>query len=141
MANILLIDDEEEFTEVLSMRMDSRGFSVEVASSGEEGIEKVKAKNYDAVILDMAMPGMDGMETLKHLLKIRPDLQVIMLTGHATVNKGVEAVKLGAADYLEKPAEINLLVEKIKQAQEKTEILFEQQLDEKLSDIMKKKGW
>ncbi|MBD3234376.1 MAG: response regulator [candidate division Zixibacteria bacterium] len=141
MANILLIDDEEEFTEVLSARMETRGFNVDVASSGEEGIDKAKAKSYDAVILDMAMPGMDGMETLKHLLNIRPGLQIIMLTGHATVNKGVEAVKLGAADFLEKPAEINLLVEKIKQAQEKTEILFEQQLDKKLSDIMKKKGW
>ena len=113
---ILLVDDEAEFTSVLAERMEARGLQVDIAHSGEEALDKVREKTYDAIILDMLMPGMDGIETLKELRKINPDLQIILLTGYATVEKSVEAVKLGAMDFMEKPADFKKLLEKITEA-------------------------
>jgi len=143
MANerVLLVDDEEEFTQVLSERMEARGVGVDTAANGPEALEKAKAAPYDAIILDLAMPGMDGIETLKRLLGANPELQVILLTGHGTVQKGVEAVKLGAVDFLEKPAEIDKLLEKIHQAQATRMLLVEERAEEKIKDILKSKGW
>lgn len=138
---ILLVDDEQEFVQALSERMESRGLQVDAATSGETALEKVKEKSYDAVILDLAMPGMDGIETLKNMLEENPDLQVILLTGRATVQKGIEAVKLGALDFLEKPAKIDLLLEKIKEAKTNRIILVEKRNEEKIRKIMGTKGW
>jgi FixJ family two-component response regulator len=87
------------------------------------------------------MPGMDGIETLRQLLSVNPDLQVIMLTGHATLQKGIEAVKLGAVDFLEKPADIKLLIEKIKEAKIKTMALTQEQSEESIRRILRTKGW
>lgn len=140
-AKGLIVDDEKDFSIILAERMESRGFQVETAESGMEAIDRVKQKTYDAIVLDLAMPEMDGIETLKRLLKENPDLQIILLTGRATVEKGVEAVKLGAVDFLEKPADIETLVGKIKEAQLKKGELFEKRLGDSISDIVKKKGW
>ena len=141
MAKVLLVDDEKDFRDVLAERMSSRGLDTDTAESGMKALEMIESKSYDAIILDLAMPEMDGIETLKRLLEIQPHLQVIVLTGQATVQKGVEAVKLGAADFLEKPAEIESLVAKIEEAQAKKLSLFEQNLDQKISDITRKKSW
>jgi len=143
MANerVLLVDDEVEFTQILSQRMESRGVGVDTAASGPEALEKAKAAPYDAIILDLAMPGMDGIETLKRLLEGNPDLQVILLTGYATLEKGVEAVKLGAVDFLEKPAELDKLLEKIHQAQATRMLLVEERAEERMKEILKSKGW
>jgi len=143
MANerVLLVDDEVEFTQILSQRMESRGVGVDTAASGPEALEKAKAAPYDAIILDLAMPGMDGIETLKRLLEGNPDLQVILLTGHGTLQKGVEAVKLGAVDFLEKPAARDKLLEKIHQAQATRMLLVEERAEERMKDILKSKGW
>ncbi len=138
---ILLVDDEEEFTRILSERMNARGVSVVTAKSGPDALEKAQKERFDAIILDMLMPGMDGIETLKRLREINPDFQIIMLTGHATLQKGIEAVKLGAMDFLEKPADIQQLVEKIKEAKVKTMILVEKETEEKIRKILKSKGW
>ncbi len=138
---VLLVDDEVDFTEALSERMEARGIKVDTASSGEEAIEKAGEQNFDAVVVDLLMPGMDGIETLDRLLKEKPDLQIILLTGHATVEKGVEAVKMGAMDFLEKPADIKQLMEKIKEAKAKKMILMEKKMEEKMDEILKKKGW
>ena len=140
-AKVLLVDDEEDFTSVLSQRLEARGLQVDVLDSGVEALDRVIEKSYDAVILDLAMPEMDGIETLKRMRAKNPDIQVILLTGRATLEKGIEAVKLGAAEFLEKPADINTLVEKVKVAQEKKGFLFEKRMEESVSDIMKKKGW
>jgi DNA-binding NtrC family response regulator len=138
---VLLVDDDADFTDVLSERMESRGVGVDTAASGGEALEKVKDKSYDAIILDLAMPEMDGIETLKRMLADNPDLQVILLTGHATLAKGVEAMKLGAMDFLEKPAEIQKLMEKIEKAKANRMLLVEKRSEEKLKEILKTKWW
>ena len=138
---ILLVDDEQEFTQVLAERMKSRGLTVVTAENGPAALKKAEEEPFDAIILDMMMPGMDGIETLKRLRKINPDLQIIMLTGHATLKAGLEAVKLGAMDFLEKPADIQKLMEKIKEAKINKMVLVEKQTEEKLKKILESKGW
>ena len=139
--NVLLVDDEPEFTQILSERMESRGVSVDTAATGPEALEKVRGKSYDAIVLDLSMPGMDGIETLKRLLQDNPELQVILLTGYATLQKGIEATKLGAMDFLEKPAEIQKLMEKIQQAKANKMLLVEKRVEEKIKGILGTKSW
>jgi DNA-binding NtrC family response regulator len=138
---ILLIDDEVDFLSAMSERMKARDMQVTTASSAKEGLEKVAAGSFDAVILDLAMPEMDGIETLKILKEKNPDLQVILLTGHATIKQGIEAMKLGALDLLEKPADINALTEKIKTAQARKMLIVEKKNEETIRKIMATKGW
>jgi DNA-binding NtrC family response regulator len=138
---ILLIDDEVDFLSAMSERMKARDMQVTTASSAKEGLEKVTAGSFDAVILDLAMPEMDGIETLKILKEKNPDLQVILLTGHATIKQGIEAMKLGALDLLEKPADINALTEKIKTAQARKMLIVEKKNEETIRKIMATKGW
>jgi len=140
-AKVLLVDDEEEFTEILSERMETRGLQVDTANNGFNAIELAAQKSFDAIILDLAMPEMDGIETLRQLLVKNPDLQIILLTGHATLEKGIEAVKLGAVEFLEKPVNIDKLLEKVYEAQMKRIELYEMRAEETLSEIMKRKGW
>jgi two-component system NtrC family sensor kinase len=118
----------------MSERMKNRGMDVSTASSAKEAIEMAEAESFDAIILDLQMPGMDGLEALKVLKTKKPELQVIFLTGHATIEKGVEAMKLGAMDLMEKPADLRILSDKIKKAQAKKMILVEKQTEEKLKE-------
>jgi len=138
---ILLIDDEQDFLTVMSERMESRKMKVSTASSAKEGLEKVAAGSFDAVILDLAMPGMDGIEALKVLKEKNPDLAVILLTGHATIKQGIEAMKLGALDLMEKPADINSLAEKIKTAKAQKMVIVEKKNEEMIKKIISTKGW
>jgi DNA-binding NtrC family response regulator len=138
---ILLVDDEREFVKILSQRIEARGVAVETATNGPEAIRKVEDGVYDAIFLDLAMPEMDGIETLRRLLEKNPDLQVILLTGHATLEKGIEAMKFGAMDFLEKPARIQELMKKIEQAKSKRMLITEARMEERLKDIWKSKGW
>jgi DNA-binding NtrC family response regulator len=138
---VLLVDDEEEFLDTLAERMRNRGMTVTTSMSAVEAIQKTEAGDFDVIILDLLMPGMDGIQALKALKEKMPDLQVILLTGHATVQKGVEAMKLGALDLLEKPADINELTEKIKKAKAQKMILVEKKAEENIRDILKSKSW
>ena len=140
-ARVLIVDDEKAFSAVLAERMTTRGLQVDTVESGDEALTQITKATYDAVILDLAMPRLDGIETLKRMLDICPDLQVILLTGQATVEKGIEAVKQGAMEFLEKPADIHLLVEKIEKARDNKTLLFEKRMEDAVSDIIKKKGW
>ncbi len=140
-ARVLIVDDEKAFSAVLAERMKNRGLQVDTVESGDEALKQITKATYDAVILDLAMPRLDGIETLKRMLDISPDLQVILLTGQATVEKGIEAVKQGAMEFLEKPADIHLLVEKIEKARDNKTLLFEKRMEDAVSDIIKKKGW
>ncbi|MBF0242421.1 MAG: response regulator [Desulfamplus sp.] len=138
---ILLIDDETEFLEIMSERMQNRGIDVTTVASPKEALKKVKEESYDAILVDLMMPEMDGLQTLKALKEINPDVQIIMLTGHATVEKGIEAMKLGAMDLLEKPADLNSLSEKIHKAKARKMILVEKKTEEKIKNIISSKGW
>jgi len=140
-STVLLVDDEADFVEVLAERLEARGLAVDTAENGEVALEKAQARPFDAILLDMAMPGMDGIQTLKGLLQINPDLQVILLTGRATLGQAVQAMKLGALDLLEKPVEIETLVARIEEAATKRSSLTEKRIDDTLSDILRKKGW
>jgi two-component system response regulator RegA len=138
---VLLVDDEVDFTEVLSQRMSSRGLRADVCSNGSQALEMAEHKIYDAVVLDMAMPGMNGMETLRRLLLNNPDLQVIFLTGRATLEHGIEAMRSGAMEFFEKPPDIDKLIAKITEAREKRERLTEQRLERAVKDLIRNKGW
>lgn len=138
---VLIVDDEVEFTEVLAERMESRGMAIDTAAGGREALEKARKRSYDAIILDLSMPEMDGMETLRHLLSENPDLQVIVLTGYASVEKGVEAIKLGAMEFLKKPAGVEDLVDQIQRAKAKKMVLVEKRIEEKVQDILERHGW
>ena len=140
-ADVLLVDDEEQFLKVLSKRMEGRGLKVDTSVSGEEALKKVKGKEFDAIILDLAMPGMSGIETLKRIRSENPDVQIIMLTGHGSVEKGVEAIKAGAVDFLEKPADINKIMEKIAEAKNKRVVLVEKKHEAHVKEIIESKGW
>lgn len=139
--NVLLIDDEPEFIDTLGQRMISRGMKVTSTTSARKGIDAAGKKNFDVVVLDLQMPEMDGLETLKILKNHNPDVQVILLTGHATVEKGISAMKLGAMDLLEKPAEISVLTDKIHKAQADKMILVEKKSSERIKSILNTRGW
>lgn len=140
-GKVLLIDDEQDFINALSERMENRGIKSETANSGGDALSKIDDQNFDCIVLDMVMPGMDGIETLRKLLEKNPDLHVILLTGHATVQKSVEALKLGAADFLEKPAKVDELVRIIKEGRARRVALAEEHAQDLVKDIMKTKGW
>ncbi|MBW2028695.1 MAG: response regulator [Deltaproteobacteria bacterium] len=118
-TRVLLVDDEKHFVELLAERLALRGYDVETTLSGEEAVDKIEHYNYDVIILDVAMPGMDGVETLREIKRRKPLIEVIMLTGHATVESAVEGMKLGALDYVMKPCDMEDLVLKIETAREK----------------------
>ena len=113
---ILLVDDEEIFVDALAERLKNRGFDIAAAFSGEEALEKIKEYNFDVAVIDVLMPGLGGIETLKEIKKLKPLTEAIMLTGNATVETAIDGMKLGAYDYLIKPCEIDVLVEKISNA-------------------------
>jgi len=140
-GKVLVVDDEEQFLKAFSKRLEMRGLKIETATSGEEAISKRKGRDFDAIILDLVMPGIGGMETLKKLKEENPDLQIIILTGHGTIEKGVEAIKAGAMDFVEKPADINKILEKIGEAKHKRVMLIEKRAEEHIEDIMKRKAW
>lgn len=115
-VKVLLVDDEELFVETLAARLQMRGFTVEIALSGDEGLAKLKEFAADVVILDVLMPGKDGIETLHEIKEINPLIEVMMLTGHGTIDAAIEGLRLGAYDYLLKPSETDDLVTKILRA-------------------------
>ena len=140
-ANVLLIDDEQQFLKVLEERLETRGLKVNTATSGEDALALIDDRNFDAIVLDLAMPGIDGIETLRLLKEKNPDLEIIMLTGHATVQKGIEAMKLGAEDFLEKPVDLSILLERISEAKNKRILILEKKSQEAIKKIIKSKAW
>ncbi len=119
---VLIVDDEVTFTEALAKRLGKRGFRVATATSGQQALEVLEeggATRTDVVILDVKMPGMDGLETLAAIKERHPLVEVIMLTGHATVESAIEGMKRGAFDYLMKPCEMDILISKLTQAGQK----------------------
>ena len=116
---ILIVDDEEDFAGALAERLTIREYDVHTSFTGQDALAKVKEHNYDIVILDVKMPGTNGIDVLKEIKNIKPLTEVIMLTGNATVETAIEGMKLGAYDYLMKPCETDDLTEKINNAYRK----------------------
>jgi DNA-binding NtrC family response regulator len=110
---VLLVDDERDFVEALGERMRSRGLKISTAFSATDAIKMTEKEDYDVVVLDLSMPEMNGLEVLRMLKEHNPNLHVIFLTGHATVEKGILAMMSGAAEIIEKPSDVETLVRKI----------------------------
>ena len=110
---ILLIDDEMEFVSTLGERLELRGYSTGISVDGESGINMIESEEFDIVILDLMMPGLSGLETLRQIKVINSELPVILLTGHGSTKEGMEGMRLGAFDYLMKPLDIRELIDKI----------------------------
>lgn len=113
---ILLVDDESEFVTTLSERLGLRGLQANTATDGEAALRIVEATPPDIMVLDLKMPGLDGLEVLKQTKLIHPATRVILLTGHGSTKEGIEGMKLGAFDYLMKPIDIDELIEKMQEA-------------------------
>ncbi len=124
---ILLVDDEKEFLDLLSKRLHKRSFTVSTVSSGQDALLWLEKNSVDIIILDIKMPKMDGIETLKEIKKHYPQIEVLLLTGHGSVEKGLQGMHHGAYDCMMKPFHIDDLVYKIQKAQERRQILLEKQ--------------
>jgi DNA-binding NtrC family response regulator len=119
LPRILIVDDEEPFRTALSERLRVRGLATTAVGTGSEALEEIKKALYDVILLDIKMPEMSGIEALAEIKKINPSLEVIILTGHASVDTAVEITKLGGYDYLLKPCPLDELLGKIEQAHER----------------------
>ena len=122
---MMLVDDEERFLSTTKKLLNKKGYEALTAISGAEALDKLRTENVHVVILDVKMPGMDGIETLKAIKKFHPMVEVIMLTGHATAESAVEGLKAGATDYLMKPTDVKELIMKAEEAFEKRQRLEE----------------
>ncbi len=138
---VLLVDDESDFLELMAERLSARGIEVATSNSAEDALGRIAQDYFDAVILDLQMPGMDGLNALRQIKARQPEIQVILLTGHATVEKGVEAIKLGAMDFVEKPADLEALGEKIKKARKKKMLIVERESKDRVIDALKRYGF
>ena len=137
----MLVDDEVPFVETMTKRLEKRELNVITALSGKEALETLNTnRNVDVVILDVKMPGMDGIETLKEIKKAYPLIEVVMLTGHATVESAIEGMKQGAYDYLMKPCDIDQLMSKVEEATEKKRDHEEKIREAKVKEAMSMHG-
>ena len=127
---VLFVDDEIDFLETLLKRMKKRGVDVTGVGSGEEALSFLNTNQVDVVVLDVRMPGMDGIETLREIKRRHPLIEVIMLTGHANLEVAIEGMELGAFDYLMKPMDIDELLYKVEDAYKKKS-LHEQKIRKK----------
>ena len=140
-AKILLVDDETDFTDTMSQLLQTRGYRVTAVNGGDSAIKALGQEKYDVMVLDLKMPGMDGMATLKEAKKLELFTETLILTGHATVDTALEAIKLGAYDYLTKPCDIDELVQKIQGAWKKKDAVEKQEISKKIGRIVEGKGF
>lgn len=136
---VLLVDDEREFVEALAERLELRDFEVSTAFSGDEALERIG--DTDVVVLDVLMPGKDGLATLHEIKRAKPLVEVIMLTGNATVESAIEGLKNGAFDYLMKPTETKDLIAKIVLAYKRKAEQEERIRQAHIESIMMRRGW
>ncbi len=125
MARILAIDDEQSILESLKEILEYENHEVEVAAEGQAGIDLYKEQKYDVVFLDIKMPKMDGLEVLDHLNEVNPDVPVIMISGHGTIDTAVESIKKGAFDFIEKPLDLNRLLVTLRNALDRKDLVKE----------------
>ncbi|MEJ2725264.1 MAG: response regulator [Deltaproteobacteria bacterium] len=135
-SKILLVDDEAVFTNNMSKLLLNRGYHVTAVNSGDAAIQAMGEEDFDVVVLDLKMPGMDGITTLKEIKKLGLFTETLILTGHGSIDTALEAIKLGAYDYLTKPCEINDLVVKIEGAWEKKDDAEKQDIQDKIQKVV-----
>jgi len=135
-SKILLVDDEVVFTNNMSKLLTSRGYRVKAVNSGDAAITALEGEDFDVVVLDLKMPGMDGLATLKEIKKLGLFTETLVLTGHGSIDTALEATKLGAYDYLTKPCEIDELVAKIEGAWEKKDGEERRDLQETIEKVV-----
>jgi len=140
-VKLLLVDDEQEFVETLAERLEARGFRVETALDGDQGVAKLREFQPDVVILDVLMPGKDGIDTLKDMKTLNPLVEIMMLTGHATIDTAIGGLKLGAFDYLKKPTDTKELMEKILRAYARKAEQEERIRRAEVDKILATRGW
>ena len=135
-VKVMVVDDEVMFVETLSKRLAQRNLGVARAYSGREALQKLREESdIDIVVLDVKMPGMTGIETLREMKKTYPLVEVIILTGHASVSSAIEGMKLGAFDYLMKPCDIEDLVSKVDQAAARKQVHEEKITQARIKEI------
>ncbi len=137
---VLIVDDDKDFLEVMSERLIARGIEVSTSETAEDALKRIDKELFDVIILDLQMPGINGIDALKQIKEKHEALQVIMLTGHATVEKGVEAIKLGAMDFIEKPADIDTLSKKIKKARKNKMLIMDKMDYERVMEVLQRFG-
>jgi two-component system, NtrC family, nitrogen regulation response regulator NtrX len=125
MAHVLIIDDEKAIRKTIREILEYENYKVSEAENGIDGLNRMKEEIYDLVLLDIKMPKMDGMEVLDEIMKNHPDVPVIMISGHATVDIAVDAVKKGAFDFISKPPDLNRLLITIRNAMDKSSLITE----------------
>jgi DNA-binding NtrC family response regulator len=135
-SKILLVDDEVVFTTNMGKLLTNRGYKVTAANSGDAAIQALEKETFDVVVLDLKMPGMDGLATLKEIKKLGLFTETLILTGHGSIDTALEAIKLGAYDYLTKPCEIDDLLGKIEGAWQKKEGAEKKELKEKIQKVV-----
>ncbi len=140
-TKVLLVDDEAYFIELLSQRLETRGLKVVAVTSGEEAVALAADRSIDVAVVDLAMPGINGIETLRQIKEERRDMEVIMLTGQSSVKSGIEAMKSGATDYLEKPVDLQALMDAIRSAKETRMQRLETRSEQEVQNILKSKSW
>ena len=140
-AKVLLVDDEEDFLSTLAERLEARGLKVNTAISGEQAVANAEKEEFDLIVLDLAMPGMDGLETLQRIKARQPGAEIVILTGQGSIKTSMEAMKLGAEDFLEKPVNISDLLDRIRDAKDKRLLVLESKSVKDLEKILKSKGW
>ena len=139
---VMLVDDEVPFVETMTKRLAKRDLNVIAAFSGKEALDILdKQPNVDVVILDVKMPGMDGIETLRKIKSAYPLIEVVMLTAHATVESAIEGMKFGAFDYLMKPCDMDQLIGKVNEATRKKQGHEEKIREAHVKEILSKRGY
>jgi DNA-binding NtrC family response regulator len=135
-SKILLVDDEEIFADNMAKLLRNRQYKVTAVYNGESAIKALELENFDVVILDLKMPGMNGIATLKKIQTLGIFTETLLLTGHGSIDAAVEAIRLGAYDFLAKPCEIDELVEKIEGAWRKKDEVWKKDMEEKLKKVV-----
>ena len=138
---VLIADDEEEFIETLAQRLELRDLSITTVFSGESAIAMAEKIDFDVIILDVLMPEITGIDALKEIKKFKPLTPVILLTGEATVENAIKGMKMGAFDFLMKPADTDLLLKKITQANALKQEHDERIRQAEIENILKTRGW
>jgi DNA-binding response OmpR family regulator len=140
-AKVLLVDDEESFLTTLAKRLEMRGMAVTTVTRGQDAVATVEKQDYDLVVLDLSMPGIDGLETLRLIKARQPEAEIIMLTGEGSIRTSIAAMKLGAEDFLQKPVNMTELIVKISEAKDKRLHILQKKSVKKIEKILQTRAW